>query len=64
MNNKILIQTEKKIRKGIYLIKNKKQSPKEAKLGKLLNSLKNIDEPLYDELISLYKIAIKLYNND
>lgn len=58
-NEKILREAEKKVLSGIMAIKNGKKTPAEAGVGKILNSLKSLDEPLYEELIKKYKEAIK-----
>jgi len=36
-------------------IKNKKLTPSESGIGKLLNLIKSFDEPLFEKLISEYK---------
>jgi len=59
MNERLLRRTEKEIRVGIKAISDGKKTPKEAKLGRMLNALKNLDEPLYLELIDKYKKALK-----
>lgn len=61
-NEKILKLIEKKILSGIADIKNGIKTPAEAKLGKLLNSLKSLDEPLYEELMKKYKEILKINN--
>jgi hypothetical protein len=56
---RLLLKAEKEINAGILAIKNKTKTPKEANLGKILNSLKTLDEPLYDTLLSKYKETLK-----
>lgn len=55
MNERLLKQAEKKIKIGINAIRDGKKTPKEASLGKLLNAMKNLDEPLYEKLLKDYK---------
>lgn len=57
---KRLIQLEKMISQKIHLIKLGKLTPVESGIGKLINSLKVLDEPLYDKLLSEYKQVLKL----
>lgn len=45
----------KKIKGGIGAIKNGVKTPQEASLGKFLNMLKDINKPMYDELMNDYK---------
>lgn len=58
-NEKILRLTERRVLAGIAEIKNGSKTPAEAGLGRMLNSLKALDEPLYEELMNKYKEAIK-----
>lgn len=55
----LLNRTERKIRSGIREIRDGRKTPKEVGLGKLLNSIKTLDEPLYAELMELYKRALQ-----
>ena len=57
---KRLIQLEKMISQKIHLIKLGKITPAESGIGKLINSLKVLDEPLYDKLLSEYKEVLKM----
>lgn len=59
MNEKLLNRTEKEIRIRIKAIRDGKKTPKEAGLGKMLNAMKNLDEPLYNELMKMYKKALQ-----
>ena len=58
-NEKILKLSEKKVLGAINAIKNSTLTPAEAGIGKILNSLKTLDEPLYNELMKKYKEALK-----
>lgn len=59
MKERNLIQLEKQIKTKIRAIDNGTLTPKESGIGKLMNLLKPLDEPLYDELISIYKQVLK-----
>ena len=50
-----LIRLEKEIKSKMVQIKNKKMTPAESGIGKLLNLMKSFDEPLFEKLISEYK---------
>jgi hypothetical protein len=50
-----LIRLEKEIKSKMAQIKNKKLTPSESGIGKLLNLIKSFDEPLFEKLISEYK---------
>ncbi len=52
---KELIKLEKEIRSKMIQIKNKKITPAESGIGKLINLTKKMDEPLFDKLMSEYK---------
>lgn len=52
---KDLIRLEKEIKSKMIQIKNKKMTPAESGIGKLLNLMKSFDEPLFEKLISEYK---------
>lgn len=54
-SEKELIKLEKEIRNKMIQIKNKKITPAESGIGKLINLMKKFDEPLFDKLISDYK---------
>ena len=60
MNERLLRKAEKEVLAGIMAIKSGKKTPAEANLGRILNSLKSLDEPLYDELLEKYKKAVEL----
>lgn len=59
MNERFLNKTENTIRVGIRNIRDGKQAPKDSGLGKLLNAMKTLDEPLYEELMEMYKKALQ-----
>ena len=40
-------------------IKNGKITPAESGIGKFINLMKSIDEPLYDKLMAEYKTILK-----
>jgi hypothetical protein len=50
-----LIKLEKEIKSRMIQIKNKKITPAESGIGKLINFAKKLDEPLFDKLMSEYK---------
>jgi hypothetical protein len=52
---KELIKLEKEIRSKMIQIKNKKITPAESGIGKLINLTKKLDEPMFDKLMSEYK---------
>ena len=59
INEKVLRLSEKKILAGIMAIRNGTKTPAEAGVGKILNSLKTLDEPLYENLMKKYKETLK-----
>lgn len=59
MNERLLIKTEIEIRVGIHSIQNGIKTPKDAGVGKMLNAMKILDNPLYLELMEKYKKALK-----
>lgn len=56
---KDIIRLEKEIKSKMVQIKNKKLTPSESGIGKLINLMKNFDEPLFDKLMSDYKQILK-----
>ena len=58
-NEKNLIKLEKEIRGKMISIKNGTLLPKDSGIGRLMNILKPLDEPLYTELINKYKEILK-----
>ena len=54
-SEKELIKLEKEIRSKMIQIKNRKLTPVESRIGKLLNMMKPLDEPLYEKIITEYK---------
>ena len=60
-SEKELIKLEKEIRSKMIQIKNVKITPAESGIGKLINIMKKFDEPLFEKLISEYKLIIKTH---
>ncbi len=54
-HEKNLIKLEKEIRIKMINIKSGKITPGESGIGKLINLLKPLDEPLYNNIMSEYK---------
>jgi len=54
-SEKELIKLEKEIRNKMIQIKNKKITPAESGIGRLINLMKKFDEPLFEKLMSEYK---------
>lgn len=50
-----LIRLEKEIKSKMIQIKNKKLTPAESGIGKLINMMKTFDEVLFDKLVDEYK---------
>ena len=50
-----LIKLEKDIKTKMDLIKIGKLLPKNSGIGKMINLVKTLDEPLYDKIITDYK---------
>lgn len=59
---KDIIRLEKEIKSKMVQIKNKKLTPAESGIGRLINLMKTFDEPLFDKLMSDYKEILKLIN--
>jgi len=57
-NNSYLNLLEKRIRGKFLSLKSGTSSIKDAKIGILLNPLKTLDEPLYNQLLNEYKNII------
>ena len=57
-----LIRLEKEIKCKMIQIKNRKLTPVESGIGRLLNMMKSFDEPLFEKLINEYKDILKLIN--
>ena len=55
---------EKKITIAISKISKGKATPAESGAGVLFKYLKPLDEPLYDKLMSEYKIALSTYKKN
>lgn len=56
---KDIIRLEKEIKSKMVQIKNKKLTPSESGIGRLINLMKTFDEPLFDKLMSDYKQILK-----
>lgn len=54
-----IIKLEKEILSKMQSIKSGKLLPKDSGIGKLINLMKTMDEPLYDSIMSDYKIVLK-----
>lgn len=54
-NEKNLLRLEKEIRVKMINIKNGNLTPKDSGIGKLINLLKGLDEPLYNSTMEEYK---------
>ena len=54
-------QLERKIIGKLVAIKNKQISAVESGVGKLLNSMKEIDLPAYENLLNKYKEVVSSY---
>ena len=52
---------DRKIRAAIMRINNGKETPFQSGAANMINRLKNIDEPAYDELMAKYKTAVNDY---
>ncbi len=50
-----LIKLEKDIKTKMDLIKVGKLLPKDSGIGKMINLVKTLDEPLYDKILTDYK---------
>ena len=61
-DNSYLNLLEKRIRGKFLSLKLGTSSIKDAKIGILLNPLKNLDEPLYNQLFNEYKSIIEQSN--
>lgn len=55
MSKKLINDYEKLIKTKMLAIKSKNLTPKDSGIGKLINKLKLMNEPLYDELLAEYK---------
>ena len=54
----------KHIECGIRAIKLKTKSPQEANVGKFLNKLKDVNEGLYDDLLTKYQRVVQSYKKN
>ncbi len=58
-NEKQLIKVESTIRQKMESIREGKLTPKKSGIGKFINSLKALDEPLFDKIMTEYKEILK-----
>ncbi len=54
-NERELIRLEREINSKMKQIKSGQLLPKDSGIGKMINLMKNLDEPLYDKILSEYK---------
>lgn len=59
---KNLVKLEKEIRTKMIQIKTGKITPKESGIGKEINLMKSLDEPLFNKIMSEYKKIISKVN--
>jgi hypothetical protein len=62
MTERELIKLEGTIRKKMDDIKNQRVSLKDSGIGGLMNSLKKVDEALYEKILPEYKKMAAAYN--
>ena len=62
MTDRELIKLEATIRNKMQDIKNQRVSLKDSGIGGLMNSLKKVDEALYDKIFPAYKKMVTDYN--
>lgn len=62
MTERELLKLEASIRSKMEDIKKQRVSAKESGIGVLLNSLKKVDEALYEKILPEYKKLIAQYN--
>ena len=56
---KNLIKLEKEIRVKMMNIKSGKLTPAESGIGKMINLMKTLDEPLYERILTEYKSILQ-----
>ncbi len=57
--DKTIFKLEKDITAKMFAIKIGKITPKDSEIGKALNLMKSLDEPLYDTLLANYKALLE-----
>lgn len=62
MTERELLKLEAAIRNKMEDIKNQRVSVRDSGIGMLLNSLKKVDEALYEKILPEYKKLIATYN--
>ncbi len=56
--NKILNQLEKSATGAIFAIKIGTKTPEDSGIGRILNKIKELDEPMYESLMTKYKAVL------
>lgn len=54
-NERDLIRLEREINSKMKQIKSGQLLPKDSGIGKMINLMKNLDEPLYEKILTEYK---------
>jgi hypothetical protein len=62
MTERELIKLEATIRTKMEDVKNQRVSLKDSGLGGLMNTLKKVDEALYEKVLPVYKDMVANYN--
>lgn len=62
MTERELLKLEGTIRKKMDDIKNQRVSLRDSGIGGLMNTLKKVDEALYDKILPEYKNMVAKYN--
>jgi hypothetical protein len=62
MTERVLIKLEGTIRKKMEEIKHQRVSLKDSGIGGLMNTLKKVDEALYEKILPEYKQMVANYN--
>lgn len=57
-NERDLIRLEKEIYSKMKQIKSRQLLPKDSGIGKMINLMKSLDEPLYDKIMIEYKSVL------
>ena len=59
MSERNLLKLEALIKGKMGGIKNKTLTPCDSGIGKLMNMMKALDEPLYEKMLAEYKVILK-----
>lgn len=62
MTERELLKLEGTIRRKMEDIKNQRVTLKDSGIGGLMNSLKKVDEALYEKILPEYKMMVTNYN--